>query len=47
MMTKMYRTETDESGDSEQESDNCNRFVFNRIVPDEAPVNNKPISEVK
>ena len=39
--------ETDESGDSEQESDNCTRLAFNRTAPAESPVNNKPISETK
>ena len=34
------RAETDESGDSEQESDDCIRFAFKRIVPADSPVNN-------
>ena len=41
------RAETDESGDSEQESDNCARLPFDRIAPAESLFNNKPISEIK
>jgi len=39
------RTDADESSESEQESDDCARLVFDRVVPDEAPVNDKPITE--
>ena len=41
------RTETNESGDSEQESDSSTRFNFNRIFPDDSLVNNKHVSEAK
>ena len=39
------RTNTDGSGESDQESDDCSRLAFNRVVPEETPVNNKHISE--
>ena len=41
------RIDADESSESEQESDDCARLAFDRVVPDEAPVNNKPITEKK
>ena len=41
------RIKTDESGDSEQESDNSTRVAFNKIVPDCYPVNNEHICEAQ
>ena len=41
------RTETDESDHFEQKSDSSTRFPFNRIVPDDSPVNNEHVSEAK
>ena len=38
-------TDTDEDDDSEQESDNDARFGFQRIVPDEFPLNSEHVSE--
>ena len=40
-------TDADEDDDWGQESDNDNRFGFQRIVPDEFPLNNKHILEAK
>ena len=40
-------TDRDEDDDSEQESDADTRFGFQRIVPDEFPLNNKHVSEAK
>ena len=40
-------TDADEDDDSEQESDTYTRFGFQRVVPDEFPLNNKHISEAK
>ena len=40
-------TETNESGDSEQESDNFTRLAFDKIIPDDSTANNKHISEGK
>ena len=41
------RTKTNESDDSEQESGSSTRLAFNRIVPDNFPVNNKHNSQIK
>ena len=39
------RTNADESGVSDQESDDCSRSLFYRVAPEETPVNDKHISE--
>ena len=41
------RAGADESGESEQESDGCTRLAFNIVVPEESPVNDKPVTEQK
>ena len=41
------RVGADESGESQQESDDCTRLAFDRVISEEFPVNDKPVTEQK